>query len=80
MGLQIMPQPAFSKEVNPVLITPTYIANSVKEHPTICEAISAGNPEQARETMRAHLSRSHLRYRGFSDADASPLRYVPREE
>ncbi|TXR50417.1 FadR/GntR family transcriptional regulator [Phyllobacterium endophyticum] len=80
MSLQIMPQPAFSKEVNPALITPTYIENSVKEHRAICEAISAGNAEQAREAMRAHLSRSHLRYRGFSDNDASPLSYVPREE
>lgn len=80
MSLQIMPQPAFSREVNPALITPTYIENSVKEHRAICEAISAGNAEQAREAMRAHLSRSHLRYRGFSDDDASPLSYVPREE
>ncbi|MBZ9603244.1 FadR/GntR family transcriptional regulator [Phyllobacterium chamaecytisi] len=80
MSLQIMPQPAFSKEVNPALITPTHIENSVKEHRAIWEAISAGNAEQTLEAMRAHLSRSHPRYRGFSDDNASPLSYVPREE
>lgn len=73
MSLQILPQPAFSKEVNPALITPQYIQNTVREHRAICEAISAGNPEQAREAMRAHLGRSHLRYRGLADDAPSPL-------
>lgn len=80
MSLQIMPQPAFSKELNPALVTPSYIQNTVIEHRAICEAISAGNSEQAREAMRAHLNRSHLRYRGFSDETASPLSYVARED
>lgn len=73
MSLQILPQPAFSKELNPALITPEYIQNTVREHRAICEAISSGNSEQAREAMRAHLNRSHLRYRGFSDGETSPL-------
>lgn len=80
MSLKIMPQPAFSKELNPALITPDYIQNTVIEHRAICEAISAGNSEQAREAMRAHLNRSHLRYRGFSDENASPLSYIARED
>ncbi|MFC3075563.1 FadR/GntR family transcriptional regulator [Shinella pollutisoli] len=79
MSLQILPQPAFSKELNPALITPEYVQNTVVEHRAICEAISTGNPEQAREAMRAHLNRSHLRYRGFSDGGNSPLSNVARE-
>lgn len=80
MSLKILPQPAFSKALNPALITPAYIQNTVTEHRAICEAISAGNPEQAREAMRAHLNRSHLRYRGFSDGGTSPLSNVARDE
>lgn len=80
MSLQILPQPAFSKELNPALITPGYVQNTVSEHRAICEAISIGSSEKAREAMRAHLNRSHLRYRGFSDGISSPLSNVAREE
>ncbi|MGJ4859531.1 FadR/GntR family transcriptional regulator [Labrys sp. La1] len=79
MSLKILPQPAFSRELNPALITPGYIQNTVVEHRAICEAISVGNPELAREAMRAHLNRSHLRYRGFSDDNASPLSNIAGE-
>jgi GntR family transcriptional repressor for pyruvate dehydrogenase complex len=80
MSLQILPQPAFSKQLNPALITLDYIQNTVVEHRSICEAISSGSAERAREAMRAHLSRSHLRYRGFSDGDNSPLSNIASEE
>ncbi|SHN06016.1 FadR/GntR family transcriptional regulator [Roseibium suaedae] len=80
MSLQILPQPAFSKELNPELITPAYVQNTVAEHRAICEAISSGDPEKAREAMRAHLNRSHLRYRGFSEGGTSPLSNVARED
>ncbi|TNM61639.1 FadR/GntR family transcriptional regulator [Aliirhizobium smilacinae] len=80
MSLQILPQPAFSKQLNPALITQDYIQNTVVEHRAICEAISSGSAEQAREAMRAHLNRSHLRYRGFSDGTHSPLSNVARED
>lgn len=80
MSLQILPQPAFSRALNPALITLEYIQNTVTEHRAICDAISAGTPEHAREAMRAHLNRSHLRYRGFADGNASPLSNVAREE
>ena len=80
MSLQILPQPAFSKALNPALITPDYVQNTVVEHRAICEAISTGNSEKAREAMRAHLNRSHLRYRGFSEGGTSPLSNVAREE
>lgn len=76
MSLKILPQPAFSKQLNPDLITAGYIQNTVVEHRAICEAISSGNAEIAREAMRAHLNRSHLRYRGFADGSASPLSNV----
>lgn len=80
MSLQILPQPAFSKELNPALITPEYIQNTVAEHRAICDAISSGSSEQAREAMRAHLNRSHLRYRGFSDGSTSPLSNIAHDE
>lgn len=80
MSLQILPQPAFSKELNPGLITRDYVQNTVVEHRAICEAISTGSSENAREAMRSHLNRSHLRYRGFADGDASPLSNIARED
>lgn len=80
MSLQILPQPAFSKQLNPALITPDYIQNTVVEHRAICDAISTGSAEQAREAMRAHLNRSHLRYRGFSDGGKSPLSNVAHDD
>lgn len=73
MNERIFPQPAFSRQLNPTLITPGYIHNTVTEHHAICQAISSGQPELAREAMRAHLNRSHLRYRGFSDGSSHPL-------
>ena len=63
MSLQIMPRPAFSRKLNPTLITPEYVQFTVVEHRAICEAISASDEGQAREAMQAHLLRSHLRYR-----------------
>ncbi|AYM09043.1 FadR/GntR family transcriptional regulator (plasmid) [Agrobacterium radiobacter] len=80
MSLQILPQPAFSRQLNPALITPDYIQNTVVEHRAICDAISSGLSEKAREAMRAHLNRSHLRYRGFSDGTSSPLSNVAQDE
>lgn len=80
MSLQILPQPAFSRQLNPSLITPEYIQNTVVEHRAICEAISSGSEERAREAMRTHLNRSHRRYRGFSDGAASPLSNVAETE
>jgi GntR family transcriptional repressor for pyruvate dehydrogenase complex len=35
-----------------------------REHLVILNAIAAGNPDAARDAMRAHLSRSQSRYRG----------------
>jgi len=73
MSMKMLPQPAFSRNLNPALITPKYIQNTVIEHRAICEAISAGHAGQARDAMQAHLTRSHQRYRGFSGSMGSPL-------
>lgn len=62
MSVKIIPQPAFSQSLYPTLITRDYIQNTIDEHQTICEAISANSVEQAQEAMRAHLTRSHRRY------------------
>lgn len=76
MSLKILPQPAFSRDLNPSLITPDYIRNTVTEHRAICEAISAGDADAAREAMQAHLARSHQRYRGYTGNVGSPLSNV----
>ncbi len=72
MSAGMMPQPAFSWTLQPTLITPDYIQQTVQEHRAICEAISAGNPEQAQAAMRAHLLRSHRRYQGFHNSSNMP--------
>jgi DNA-binding FadR family transcriptional regulator len=61
--VKITPRPAFSRQVDPALITPQYVEQSVTEHRAICEAISAGDAERAQQAMRAHLARGHRRYR-----------------
>jgi DNA-binding FadR family transcriptional regulator len=81
MSRRLMPQPAFSRDLNPSLINGSYIQHTIVEHRNICEAISLGDADKAREAMRAHLIRSHRRYRGFADNAASPLSNVaPPEE
>lgn len=76
MCANMMPRPAFSKALNPTLITRDYIQQSVQEHRAISEAISAGDANRAQEAMRAHLQRSHRRYRGFQEDTDSPLSNV----
>lgn len=80
MSQRIMPQPAFSRELNPSLINGTYIQHTIVEHRAICDAISLGDADKAREAMRAHLIRSHRRYRGFADSAVSPLSNVAPPE
>lgn len=67
MSLKILPQRTFSRDVNPALVTHEYVQHTVVEHRAICEAISAGDAERARDAMRNHLTRSHRRYRGMTD-------------
>jgi len=67
MSANMMPRPIFSRALNPTLITPEYIQQSVHEHRAICEAISSGDAVRAQEAMRAHLQRSHRRYRGTQE-------------
>ncbi|PVH30866.1 FadR/GntR family transcriptional regulator [Pararhodobacter oceanensis] len=64
MGAKLLPQPTLRRKAYPSLITPDYLSQTVTEHRKICEAITAGDAEKARESMKSHLSRSHQRYRG----------------
>ncbi|GLU29839.1 FadR/GntR family transcriptional regulator [Brucella sp. NBRC 12950] len=79
MSDQLMPQPAFSREINPALITDSYIDHTIVEHRAICDAISSRNVEQAREAMQAHLIRSHRRYRGFAGTPERALANKPAD-
>lgn len=65
MGARILPASTFSRALHPTLITDTYIDQTTREHRIICERISDGDQEGAREAMRAHLTRAHDRYRGI---------------
>ncbi|MBV2144896.1 FadR family transcriptional regulator [Falsochrobactrum sp. TDYN1] len=76
MSTHMMPRPAFSRALNPTLITPEYIQQTVHEHRAICEAISAGDASQAQEAMRAHLQRSHQRYRSVQE-NKNPYNTAP---
>lgn len=64
MSNSMMPQPAFSRQLNPTLITEEYIRQSAVEHRTIAEAITAGSVTGAQDAMRHHLQRGHRRYTG----------------
>ncbi|WP_432761428.1 FadR/GntR family transcriptional regulator [Rhizobium mayense] len=79
MSANMMPRPAFSRALNPTLITPEYIQHTVQEHRAICEGISSGDATRAADAMRAHLQRSHKRYRGFQESAVSPLSNVAPE-
>jgi DNA-binding FadR family transcriptional regulator len=79
MSANMMPRPAFSRALNPTLITREYIEQTVQEHRAICEGISSGDPTRAQEAMHAHLQRSHRRYRGFQENSMSPLSNVAPE-
>jgi len=67
MSASMIPRPVFSRALNPTLITPEYVQQTVQEHRAICEAISSGDVTAAQEAMRAHLQRAHRRYRDFQE-------------
>ena len=58
------------------VLTVEYQAGLQREHWKILKAISAGDPQGARDAMRAHLSASQQRYRdrlaGFDPAESAP--------
>lgn len=76
----MLPQPAFSRNFNPALITPEYIQNTVIEHRAIFETIGARHAQQTRAAMQAHLTHSHQRFRGFSGSIGSPLSNITEPE
>jgi DNA-binding FadR family transcriptional regulator len=65
LGLSILPRHMLAAGNREALITRAYLERSVAEHGAICEAISAGDAEAAREAMATHLGRSQKRYRGL---------------
>jgi DNA-binding FadR family transcriptional regulator len=71
MSATMIPRPVFSRALNPTLITPEYVQQTVREHRAICEAISSSDPVAAQEAMRAHLQRAHRRYREFQESAPS---------
>lgn len=67
VAARVTPRPAFTKASDPVLVTPDYLQQTVREHRAVCEAISAQDPVRAQDAMRAHLQRGHSRYRNLAD-------------
>jgi len=66
LGLSILPRRAIEGERRNALITKQYLAKSIPEHRAVCEAISRGDVEAAREAMKAHLGGSQVRYGGLA--------------
>jgi GntR family transcriptional regulator, transcriptional repressor for pyruvate dehydrogenase complex len=56
-----------------------YLETFQREHAAICEAITAGEPEAAREAMRRHLGNSQTRYRRLA-AEAEVSRRRPARQ
>jgi DNA-binding FadR family transcriptional regulator len=81
MSATMIPRPVFSRALNPILITPEYVQQTVREHRAICEAISSSDALGAQEAMRAHLQRAHRRYRDFQEnahssaSDVEPVQH-----
>ncbi|MFL9910943.1 FadR/GntR family transcriptional regulator [Paraburkholderia sp. RL17-337-BIB-A] len=65
MGLSVLPRRAIEGEKRDALITRQYLEKSIPEHRAVCEAISRGDVEAAREAMKGHLGGSQIRYRGL---------------
>ncbi|SER73273.1 DNA-binding transcriptional regulator, FadR family [Tranquillimonas rosea] len=62
LGVSMIPRAALQAE-NGTRSPTDYIEMISAEHLSIAEAISAGEPERAREAMRGHLKKSQGRYR-----------------
>jgi DNA-binding FadR family transcriptional regulator len=72
LGLSILPRRMLEGSNRSVLITKPYLEKTIAEHRAICEAISAGDADGARNAMAAHLGRSQQRYRGLILAGNAP--------
>jgi GntR family transcriptional regulator, transcriptional repressor for pyruvate dehydrogenase complex len=68
IGLAILPRRALEGPKRNILITKSYLEKSVVEHRAVCEGISRGDVEGARDAMKVHLGGSQIRYRGLLTA------------
>jgi DNA-binding FadR family transcriptional regulator len=65
LGQSILPRKALEGKKRGTLITHQYLEKSIVEHRAVCEAISRGDVDSAREAMKNHIGGSQMRYRGL---------------
>jgi GntR family transcriptional repressor for pyruvate dehydrogenase complex len=65
LGHYIIPRQSVRIETFDEAAHRAYLAGVQREHHAICEAVEAGDPQRAREAMRAHLANSIKRYRDY---------------
>lgn len=78
LGLFIIPRQSIRAQNRTSEDQASYLEQIYSEHQSICTAIMRSDPDAARESMRAHLTRSGERYRAFgadaaSEVDSSEL-------
>ncbi|WP_254711469.1 FadR/GntR family transcriptional regulator [Pantoea cypripedii] len=68
LGVSVLPRRSLPKNSGEQHITREYLERSISEHKEICEAISRGDVEKAREAMQNHLGKSHMKYSALTDS------------
>ncbi|ELP0881839.1 TPA: FadR family transcriptional regulator [Klebsiella pneumoniae] len=71
LGVSVLPRRSLPKQSGEQHITREYLQRSIAEHKEICEAISSGDVERAKEAMQNHLGKSHMKYSALTDSSES---------
>ncbi len=77
LGLSLLPRSSLEGSGRETLINKSYLEKTAAEHHAVCEAISRGDAESAREAMRVHLGGSQSRYRGLTLASGPTIAPSP---
>lgn len=78
LGLSLLPRNSLEGSGRETLISKSYLEKTAAEHRAVCDAISRGDAEAAREAMRVHLGGSQSRYRGLTLASSPAV--APAQE
>ena len=72
LGTHLIPRHSVRAASQDAAALATYLARIAKEHARILDAISAGEPAEARKAMRTHLTNGLTRYRRLAQAPDQP--------
>ncbi len=67
LGMSVLPRRSLKNSSGEQHVTREYLELSISEHKEICEAISSGNSERARNAMQNHLGKSYMKYSALND-------------